>query len=196
MKLIGPALGDDVDYTAGGVAELSAEVVGLDLIFLHHVYRGIDAGPVESGGGIAAAVHQELVLIRTRSVDRDKLIVVHVVSGLGEGSGSAHARHERGEAVGVAAVQGKLDQLFGFDYLGKRCRSRIEHGRLRADVHRLVDGAHLQDKIERGHLRHIQLDTRAADGAEAVFLNGQLVRGGIEGSARRSVRSRWSAPYV
>src|SRR5581483_7928892 len=64
MKFVGARLGDHVNYAAGSVRELGAEVVGLHLIFLHRIYRRENAGAVESRFGIRAAVQQKRILIR------------------------------------------------------------------------------------------------------------------------------------
>ena len=99
--LVATALGDDVNRTAAGAAELGREAVGLDAEFLHCVWRGAEGDTVEVANRVDCTVEEDFVGRGSAATDREVGIedspapagVAYLAFG-NDAGGQTHNRHD------------------------------------------------------------------------------------------------------
>ena len=161
---------------ARGVAELRRESAGLDLEFSWTASTGRsqrDTVPSDrSGIGHLIVVH---------SVQRDFICGEAAAAGY-EGKVRAHAELKRriagkqAQCEGIAAVQGKFQNLLVPDHLAERRGFGFERFGDRLDLYRLVDFARLQSDVDTQGLVHLNRHAGNGAGLEARELDRDGVR--------------------
>ena len=112
MILVGPAAGGNADHSAACTAVLGLQRIGDDGKFLHAVHDG----------RVARLQVADVVFRQDDAGSVDGNFVGRVASAADERRGTAAARNdacgERRKAERIAAVQRKIDDLFGSDDSG------------------------------------------------------------------------------
>src|SRR5439155_13195760 len=127
---IRPRARDRVHDGAGAVALRRAVVGGLNAELLQRVGKWERLVLLEVRVGMARAVETERYLPRLRAVGREPQRAWNRFPRLLIDRRQHHARHQRAQLRGVAAVQRQLDDPFRIDDFGDRRRGDVDRGRL------------------------------------------------------------------
>ncbi len=139
---------------------------------------------VESGLRVRSAIEGEHVLVGSRAVDRDELIVVHSISHLAEAERCANARHQRCEAKAVATIQRQIDDAFVLNDVAERGALRFKRRSLPGDGHRFGRQSEFEWDINGKSQRDVQFDVVVHEALESGRLRLKPIGG------RRQQRKR------
>src|SRR5258705_353879 len=170
VQLVRSGLADQINHASSRVGKFCAEVVGLHLVFVHHIHRWKDGRTIERGLRVRSAIESEHVLIGPGAVDGDELIVVHPISHLAEAQRGANAWYQGCEAKTVAAVQGEIYDTFVLDDMTERGTFRFERWRLPCNGHRFGRQSEFERDIHGKSQRDVQLDVVMHEALESCRL--------------------------
>ena len=180
VEIVGAALGDESDLSAGGTAAIGVVVGGGDAKFLH----GVEGDGEHGSEGVAAglvidvdAIESDVALVAARAVDR-AAAAIEVLVDVGAVAGVGDAGLKREEIRDVAGFDGQLLDLVLVEGGAQRGVGGIEGHGLGGNFDGLGGGADVQSNV--GGTRGIdqQLDVLLLVLAEARCFDGQQVGAG------------------
>jgi hypothetical protein len=119
VKLVGAALGDDVDLSAAAAAVFRGGVAGLDFELLNGIHGRQNRVLINREVVVVHAIEKEVVGLLASAIDADGTALRGVLRAVG---GKLGARNQKRERQEVAFVERKLAHFLLVDDLANRRR--------------------------------------------------------------------------